>query len=174
MSKHKITNMLWICCIVFLSIVPMLVFSTNIRITKYSIPAICLLVFHLLYGFAAYCFRHKGNVLRFNILFFRHFIFNLFESNEDYTFTREYKQQFNRMMMVYFSVVPLYIPCIFLTSNAVMMPLALLVFLVPQILFISIEILGVSNDIKQAKQKKEQQDQERKEQERRESMGKWK
>lgn len=174
MRKYTIINLLLFLGIIFISILPMLIFMDKIEITKFSIPAICLFVFHLLYGFVAYCFRHKGNFLRFNHLFLRHFWFNFVEPNKQYTYTKEYRQTFYRMLALYFAVVPMYIPCIFLTATLVAMPIALIVFFVPQMLFISFEVREISNDIKQARQKKHQEDHEKKEQEYRESIGKWK
>ena len=174
MRKNRIINLLLVLVILTVSILPMILFRSDIQITKPFIPAICILAFHLIYGIAAYCFRHKGNFLRLNLLFLRHFIFNFVEPNKDYTFTDEYKRTFYRMLAVYYVVVPLYIPCIFLTPAVAALPLALGVFLIPQILFISTEIGALSNDIKEQKEVKQQQDQERKEQEKREELGKWK
>ena len=103
--------------LILIGVSPVLIYANRVQISKYSIPAIALCSFHLLYGFAAWFFRYKGNYLRLNIFFIRHWIFYLFESNKDYTCTEEYRQKFNRMLILYFAVMPLYIPCIFLTST---------------------------------------------------------
>ena len=174
MKKNKIINVLLFCAVVIVSVLPMFLFWSSIQITKYSIPAICLLVFHLLYGFLAYYFRHKGNFLLFKHIFFRHFLFNFVEPDKDYTFTKEYEHRFYQMLAVYYAVVPMYIPCIFLTSTIAAMPIAACVFLLPQILFIFTEIRGFSSDIKETKQKKQLQKQELKEQQKREEMGHFK
>ncbi len=175
MRKHRIVNILVGCAVAVITVLPMLLGWKHIQITKYSIPAICTLAIHLLYGLMACIVRHKGNYLRLNFLLFRHFLMNLFlEPDKDYTFTKEYKKHFNRMLAVYFAVVPMYIPCIFLTSTAAAMPLALLVFLFPHAVFIAAELRGVSDDIKEERQKNAREKQERMEQERREEFGKWK
>lgn len=173
MIKHRVIN-LFLIITVLIGALPIVIFADKIGITKFSIPAICLLAFHILYGIAAFILRHKGNYLRFNHLLIRHFWFIVFEPNKDNTYTEEYTQQFYRMMAIYFIVIPMYIPCIFLTSTAAAMPIALVVFLIPQTLFISSEIRNLFSDIKLAKQKKSQEYEEKIEQERREEMGRWK
>ncbi len=153
MRKNKVKNGVLICTIILTSIFPILLFWKRIQITKYSIPAICLFVFHLFYGLLAYCLRHKENYLRIRHVFFRHFFLNLIQPDRDETYTKEYMQQFYRMLVVYYAVTPMYIPCIFLTSTIAAMPIALIVFLLPQSLFILKEIRDVANDIKEATEK---------------------
>lgn len=173
-SKKQLCYVLLFVAVFSLNVLSLFLFSKHIQITKYSIPAICLLAFHLLYGLVAYLFRHKGNFLRLKITFIRHFKFYFFEPDKEYTFTKEYQQHFNRMLAIYCFVLPFYIPCICFTTTAVAMPFALLIFLFPQIIFILKEIRGFANDIDDAKQKRQQLEQELKEQERREEMGRWK
>lgn len=169
--KKQLYYVLLFVAVLSLNVLSLFLFRKHAQITKYSIPAICLLAFHLLYGLLAYLFRHKGNFLRLKRIFIRHFKFYFFEPDKEYTFTKEYKQHFNQMLAIYCFVLPFYIPCIFFTSTAVAMPFALLIFLFPQIIFVSKEIRGFANDINDAKQKKQQLEEELKEQERREEMG---
>ncbi len=174
MKKHKSINALFICLVAFISIFPMVLFYQNIQITKYSIPAICVFAVHVLYGLAAYFFRRKGNYLRFSPIFIRHFLFHFVEPDREQAFTKEYDQRFYRMLAVYCAVIPLYAPCIFLAGSASLMPLALIVFLLPQLVFIWAELRGVFHDVKKEQQKSLQQEEERKEQERREELGNYK
>ncbi len=174
MKKHKIINIAVACIIAVITILPLLLFRQNIRVTKYSIPAICLCAFHIIYGLLAYALRHKRNYLPYSVRLLRHFAFNLFESDKDYTYTKEYNRRFFRMLAVYFAVVPMYIPCILLTSAAAAMPVAVLIFLFPQLLFLYVAIRDFSNDVKFARQRKRQLQMEKQEQERREKLGKWK
>ena len=177
MKKHGILNLFLVLVGLLMMVIglfPVLLYADQVHITKYSIPAIALLIFHLLYGILAYFFRYKGNYLRFSPFFLRHLGSYLFESNKDYTLTKEYRQRFSRMLWVYFAVVPLYIPCVFLTTSAPSMMLAVLVFLMPQALFVSWEVRDFSNRLKQKREKQMKEERERREQERREEMGKLK
>ncbi len=178
MRKYKLINLIVFCVIIMVSILPMLIFMKDLQITKYSIPAICLLVFHLLYGLLAYIYQNKGNYLRFSAYFIRRLDIILLRKNQEYTFTAEYEKNFNRMLATYYSVTPLYLPCILLTSKPAQMPIALIVFLIPQAIFIFKEYQEKIAYIKERKRLKQLNEQlmekELREQERRESMGKWK
>jgi len=173
MRRNRIINLILVLAILTVSILPILLFRSSLQITKLSIPAICILAFHLLYGFAAYCFRHKGNFLRFNFLFLRHFIFNFVEPNEDYTYTKEYKKNFYRMFAIYLCVIPMYIPCIFIPFTLSYIP-ALVIFLIPQILFVFVELQDYLSTIKKAKEETLKHEQEREIQEKKEETGSWK
>lgn len=157
--------------LILIGVSPVLIYANRVQISKYSIPAIALCSFHLLYGFAAWFFRYKGNYLRLNIFFIRHWFFYLFESKKDHTLTNEYRKTFYRMLVIYFAVLPLYIPCVFLTSSAAAMILPVLVFLIPQTWFVSLEVRDFSNRLKQKKEKQLQEEREKQEQERCEEMG---
>ncbi|MBE6548987.1 MAG: hypothetical protein E7670_01010 [Ruminococcaceae bacterium] len=178
MRKRKLIKVIIFCAIVFVSVLPMLIFMQDLKITKYSIAAIGLLVFHLLYGLLAYIYQNKGNYLRFSGYFIRRLDIILLRKNQEYTFTTEYEKNFNRMLATYYSVIPMYLPCIFLTSKPSQMPIALIVFLIPQVIFIFKEYQEKIAYIKERKRLKQLNEQlmekELREQEKRESMGKWK
>lgn len=178
MRKQKPINIIIACVIVLVSVLPMLIFMQNLQITKYSVPAICLLVFHLLYGLFAYMYQNKGNYLRFSAYFIRRMDILFFSKDEEYTYTATYEKNFDRMLAIYYSVIPMYLPCIFLTSKPSQMPIALIVFLIPQAIFIfkeSKEKIAYIKERKRMKQLKEEELQKQlREQERKESMGKWK
>ncbi len=173
MKKQRIIGIAGICVILLASVLPMVIFRDKLQVTRYSIPAICLLAFHVLYGLAACLFRHKGNYLRFRVIFIRFFFFNFLDPDREYTFTREYKRQFNRMLALYCVVLPLYAPCVFLTSTPAAMPLALIVFLLPQAVFIIAETRGLIGDVKDAKQDRKLRERELEEQKKREEAGRW-
>lgn len=174
MRKNKIINLVVAFAILFVSIIPFLIFRYKIELSKYSPACICLLALHLIYGLVVFCFRHKGNFIRIRIIFFRYFWFNLIEPNKDYTYTETYVKTFNRMLALYFSVVPMYIPCIFLIHNKISIPLAVAIFLIPQIIFKMFEIYESTQNIKDYIKKKQIEEKEKKEQEKREKMGYWK
>ncbi len=179
MRKYKKINAIIIAAILIISALPMLLFWNRLQVTKYSIPAICFLVFHLLYGLIAYIFQHKGNFLRLNLFFLQRMDFFLFcVENEEYTFTKEYEQEFNRMLAIYYSTVPMYVPCVFLSATPAVMAVPLVVFAIPQVyLFIKEirkDVAYIKERIRMKKQMDDVLEQQRIEQERRESMGKWK
>lgn len=179
MRKYRKINAIIIVAVFIVSILPMLLLWNRLQVTKYSIPAICFLVFHLLYGLTAYIFQHKGNFLRLNLYFLRQMDFFLFcKENKEYTFTKEYEQEFNRMLAIYYSVVPMYVPCIFLSATPTVMVVPLVVFAIPQVYLLIKEKREDAAYIKERIRMKKQMDdvleQQRIEQERRESMGKWK
>lgn len=164
--------------LLFLNILSVIIFRNHAQITKYSIPAIALMVFAILYGLAACIFKRTGNFLRYNYRFLKYFIFNFFEPEKEFTFTVDYEDRFNKMLAIYFIVIPFYIPCIFFSSTAATMPIAVIVFLVPQIIFVAWDIFDrtqyVKYNVKYKKQEAKRLEEELKEQQRREEMGRWK
>ncbi|MBO5939100.1 MAG: hypothetical protein J6Q82_06335 [Clostridia bacterium] len=174
MKNYKKILLLLFCAILFVSIVPLLLFWNKLQITKYSIPAIGLLTFHLLYGLLAYVFQNKGNFLAFSTYFLRNADIILFRKDAEYTFTQEYKQSFHRMLALYYSVVPMYLPCILLTSTPAAMPIALIVFFIPQSVFLFQKIQEKRAFIKAKIQEKQRMEEELREQKRKEELGKWK
>ena len=157
-----------------LNILSVVIFRKHAAITKYSIPAIVLMVFAILYGFAACILKRTGNFLRYNYHFLKYFIFYCFREEKEITFTVDYEERFYKMLAIYFIVIPFYIPCIFFSSTAATMPIAVIVFLVPQIIFVAWEILDKARDVKYRKQEAMRVEQELQEQQRREEMGRWK
>ena len=174
MGKYRSINVIVFCTIIIVSILPMLIFMKSLQITKYSFAAVGLLVSHLLYGLLAYIYQNKGNFLKFSTYFIRRLDILLFRENKEYTFTAEYERNFNRMLITYYSVIPMYLPCIFLTSTPAQMPIALIVFMIPQVVFIVKEYQEKIAYIKEIQRKKQLMEEELREQEKRESMGKWK
>ena len=179
MRRYRNINMIVIVAILVVSVLPMLLFMNRLQVTKYSIPAICFLAVHLVYGLIAYIFQNKGNFLRFSMYFICNIDFFLFcKEDKEYTFTKEYEKEFDQMLATYYSVVPMYAPCIFLSSAPTVMFVPLIVFALPQVLFIIKEARKktsyVKERIRMEKQKRDVIEQQRIEQERRESMGKWK
>ncbi|MBE6548006.1 MAG: hypothetical protein E7667_03895 [Ruminococcaceae bacterium] len=172
----KLKNYKFYFCIIFLlltalSILSLVIFNGHVGITKYSYPAIALAVFHILYGLLAYALRRKGNYLAFRTRLLRHWEFIPFMSDRAYTETEEYKQRFNFMLAIYYITVPLYIPCIFFTASAAAMPWAVLVPLVPQFIFVAMQIKTFSLEVKHRQEQKQALDRELDEQRKKEEMG---
>lgn len=173
-KKYLLYYVIAFAALLFLNILSVLIFRQHAQITKYSIPAIALMVFAILYGLAACIFKRTGNLLRYNYRFLKYFIFKFFEPEKEYTFTVDYEERFNKMLAIYFLVIPFYIPCIFFSSTAATMPIAVIVFLVPQIIFVAWDIYDRIQYVKYKKQEARRLEEELKEQQRREEMGYWK
>ena len=179
MKTKKIINSIVFILICVVSILPIILFWDNIGITKYSIPAVAFLVFHLVYGLFAIVFQNKGNFLRFRLyLFGRLYRYRLFRTDKEYTYTREYEREFSKMLAIYFSTLPMYLPCILLTKTLVAMPISMLVFGLPQIYFYIYEMyndfLYIKRRCSEDIQYKKWLDNELEEQKKKEEMGKWK
>ena len=173
MRKQRTIDIILICIIVFATVFPMILYRKSIGITVYSIISLGVLLLHLLFGFLAYVFRHKGNYIAwYRIL--RHPLLLIFSSDKSYTFTEEYKKRFNRMLAEYFAVVPLYIPCIFLSSHFEFALASIAVYTLPQIFYMLKSTCNNVKKINEAYKKQEQEKSELEEQERREEMGYWK
>ena len=173
-KSRKFIFIILFVAVLVANIVPVLIFRDKAAITKYSIPAIGLAVFSIIHGFVSYIFRHKGNFLRINFWLVKNAAVLLFYEDEDYTFSIDYNKRFNGLLFLYCIVIPFYIPFIFFTKTAVIMPFAIIVFLLPQIVFGMMEIKQVKSNIQRYQTKKQQIEAERTAQERRESMGEWK
>ncbi len=173
-KKHILYYTIAFVALLLLNILSVVIFRKHADITKYSIPAIALMVFTILYGLSACIFKRTGNFLRFDYRFLKYFIFNFFEPEKEFTFTVDYEDRFNKMLAIYYIVIPFYIPCIFFSSTAATMPIAVIVFLVPQIIFVAWDIFDRVQYVKYKKQEARRLEEELKQQQRREEMGRWK
>lgn len=177
MKTKKRINLIVFCLICVVSILPIVLFWDNIGITKYSIAAVAFLLVHLVYGLLAIIYQNKGNFLRFSPYFLSHLDRYLFRKNKEYTYTREYKRDFSKMLAIYFSVLPMYLPCILLTKTPTAMPIAIVVFGLPQIYFVIRETYDSFIYVKRRRQAdmqyKKWLEEELKEQKKKEKMGKW-
>ena len=85
MRKQGTIDIILICIIVFAIVFPMILYRKSIGITVYSIISLGVLLLHLLFGFLAYVFRHKGNYIAwYRIL--RHPLLLIFSSDKSYAF----------------------------------------------------------------------------------------
>lgn len=173
-KKYLLYYVIAFATLMLLNILSVLIFRQHAKITKYSVPAIALMVFAILYGLAACIFKHTGNFLQYDYRFLKYFIFNFFEPEKEFTFTVDYEDRFNKMLAIYFIVIPFYIPCIFFSSTAATMPIAVIVFLVPQMIFVAWDIYDRAQYVKYKRQEAKRLEEELKEQQRREEMGYWK
>ncbi len=166
MRKPTIAILLLI--LTLLNIIPLFIFKDFVAFSGYSwIPLVLMLVV-IFNGILALICKHKGNffvIRRYN---------NPFSNDKDYTFTPEYEKKFTVSLAIYFAAVPFYIPVIFFIKNWPQAILALLLFALPQIIFVIQGMIETVKDVKADKIKKYQQKQELREQQRREEMGQWK
>lgn len=139
----------------------------NADISRFSLPALFLMLIMIIHAILSYLLRHKGNYLPF-----RRFAHpNPFAADKDYTYKNEYLSRFFFMLKVYCLVIPFYIPQLFFTSSYIQTLWALVPFFLPQIAYVVIGIRDTLSDVKKDKAKKEQLEKERLEQERREQLG---
>ncbi len=164
--KKAIAILLFILSL--LNIIPLFIFKDNIAFSQYSIPPLMLMLLVILNGVMALIFKHKCN---FFVIRKYH---TPFTNDKDYTFTPEYDKKFILSFVIYFAQVPFYLPLIFFTKNWAQTLLSLLLFALPQIIFIIQGILETVKDAKAEKMKKQQREQELREQQRREELGHWK
>ena len=171
MKKREkiITLSILYALLLIVNVIPVIVNREEAQITKYSVPAIMLMLFVIINGVFSYFLRHKGNYLMF-----RKYKPNEFASDKDYTYSEEYLKRFFGMLEIYCAAIPFYIPLIFLTTRNIQTLLTLLVFATPQIIFIIQGISHTAKEFKQAEIRKKQNEEELKEQERREEQGYWK
>ena len=147
--------------LLLLNIIFVLIFRKNISISTYSLPPIALGVLVLINGVLACILKHKGNFLV--IRKHRGMLFYL----KDRTLTDSYEKEFRMMLLIYCAAIPFYIPIICFASNWADTLWTLLVFIVPQGIFIAHEIRKTIQDVKIQKEREK----ERIEQERREELG---
>lgn len=143
---------------------------SNISVSRFSLPALFLMIIMVIHAVLSYLLRHKGNYLPF-----RRFGYpNPFAADKDYTFNEKYISHFFFMLKIYCLAIPFYIPQIFLTSSYVGSLWALVVFFSPQLIYVIMGIADTLKDVKEGKAKEEQLEKERLAQEKREELGKYK
>lgn len=155
--------------LLIINIIPILVFAERSMISVYSFPPTAVMALVVLNGVLSCIFKHKGNFLM--ISKYPGFIFL---DDKEYTFTEEYEREFRWMLLVYCAAIPFYLPIIFFASSWPQTLWALLVFFIPQAIFVGHGIYQTVQEVKKEKRKQEQLEKERIEQERREELGYWK
>ena len=151
------------------NMIPVLVNIEDAQITKYSVPAIAVMTFVIFNGVLSFFLRHKGNYL----IFKKHRA-NEFGSDKGHTFSEEYQKRFFKMLGIYCAAIPFYIPLIFLLTSYIQTLWVLVVFFVPQAIFIVQEIEETEKKVKEAKIRCKQIEEELKEQQKREELGYYK
>lgn len=155
--------------LLLVNIIPVLVFWGSATISVYSLPPMAVMALVVINGVLSCVFKHKGN-----FLMIRKYRSAIFSADKDYTFTDEYEKEFRWMLLIYCAAIPFYIPIIFFASSWSQTLWTLLVFFIPQVIFIAHGIYQTVQDVKEEKRRQAQLEKERKEQERREELGYWK
>ena len=154
-----------------LNLFALFLFRDQATFTVYSLAPAVTAATVTLWGLLAILLRRKGIFLRFR----RRTVFlALLREDDSRTCTEEYKNEFRRMLLVFFLPVPFYIPVIFHVGGVPQMLLTLALLFAPQFVFIAWDIRGTLQDIKEAKEEDARREAERREQERREELGRWK
>lgn len=155
--------------LLMINVIPSIIFRDEIELSLYSLPPIAVAVMVSVNGVLACIFKRKGN-----FLMIRKYHSAIFSKDKAYTFTDEYEREFRRMLLIYCAAIPFYIPIICFASNWQQTLWTLLVFFIPQGIFIIHGIHQTVQDVKQEKLRQEQLQKELKEQEEREELGRWK
>ena len=170
MKKHlKYSHIFFVTLgLLIVNAIPVIVFRDQIKISAYSLIAITVAAVVVFNGILACLFKHKGN-----FLIMRKHNGAIFSEDKDHTFTNRYECEFRRMLLIYCAAIPFYIPIICFASNLQEALWSLLVYSVPQIIFLVNEIRKTLKDVKKEKLHQAQLEKERIEQERREELGHW-
>ena len=170
--KHKLTYSAIICVtliLLVLNVIPIIIFFKSCRLSVYSFPVFAVMAYVIINGVISYFFRHKGN-----FLMIRRYRSELFRDDQDVTFTDGYEREFRWMLLIYCIPIPFYLPIGFFASSWSHTLWTLLVFLLPQLIFLGYGIYETAQHVKSEKLRREQLENELKEQERREELGFWK
>ena len=154
---------------VLINIIPLLIFKGKAVISNYSYAAIGVITLVSANGILSYFLRHKGNFLSFATP-----RGDIWGSDKDYTFSKEYNREFYWQFVVYFVTSPFYIPCIFFPSNWLHTLWTLCVLFAPQMVYVVYGILSTLKDVKEYRATQQKREQELKEQQQREEMGRFK
>ena len=168
--KLKYSHIFYITlAILIINLIPVIYFRKSFVLSQYALPPIIVMSLVIVNGILSCVFKHKGNFL----IIRKHHSF-IFSSDKDYTFAEEYERNFRRMLLVYCTAIPFYLPVAFFASNWSQTLWTLLVLLVPQAIFIIHNIYETIHDVKKEKILQERLRKEKIEQERREELGHWK
>ena len=148
------------------NIIPLFLFREHAGVSVYSFPALMLMILVAINGMFSYFFRHKRNYLIFGKS-----RGGVFSREKEETYTKNYKDEFFWMFLVYCSAIPFYLPCIFFVSEWIHTLWTLGVLSIPQLCFFVSEILKTLKEVKNNRIEKRKRDQELKMQQQREEMG---
>ena len=175
-NTKKIRYVVLTVAILILNALPIIIFSDDVAITKYSIPSIAFAICSVVYAVIAFIFKDKGNLFVAGEYWFYRALSLTFSENESYTEGREYKKEFELSAFIYCITIPTYITLAFFANGFYSALSQALGWSLVRLITIIIVVI-IPPIIKQIKAKKQQlikDEVDRKEQERRESMGKWK
>lgn len=170
MKKRRVLYFLLFAVVLTANILIVVSQISNVKVSTYSLPALLCMIIMAIHAVLSYLLRNKGNFLPFSRLGSP----NPFADDKDYTFEDSYVKRFFFMLKVYCLAIPFYIPQIFLTSSYAGSFWALVVFFAPQVVYVVMESVDISKDVKDSRARQEQLEKERVAQEQREELGKWK
>ena len=131
------------------------------------VPAAVMLAM-IFNGVIACLFKHKGDFFSFPKSS------ALWGEDKEETFTEAYEVSFRVKLLVFFMAIPCYLPIVFFAKSGADTLWTLLVYGVPQLVFLLAEIPDTLKEVKADQKKKAEREAEKREQEKKESMGQWK
>ncbi len=155
-----------VLAILIANVIPVIIFRDKIKIEAFSIWSILVAIGHIWTGIIACALKHKGNYFELRIS-----SYSFFTSDKNYTYTPEYEREFRASMLVFFAVIPFYIPVICFTSGYSQLGWTFLVFFVPQLIFVVNGMLQTLGDVKKEKLRQAQLEKQRLDQEKSEELG---
>ena len=158
-----------ICFFLFslvINIIPLFVFKDKVGFSNASYYPLIVMVALSAHGLLCYFCRHKGNYL----LYVRS-PWGAFGSDQEYTFEKEYNQEFYWQFIVYCFVIPFYIPCIFFSTELVHLLWTMCVFIVLPIIYFTNDMVKDLRERKKTRREKQKREQELEDQRKREELG---
>ena len=145
MKKRRIIFVALFVIILFANIIPVFAFHGSVKITKLSIIVLGIMLVEIIYGILCCFCKHKAN-------FFKYYHrIHMFWEDDASTYTTEYLKEFDTYAMIFFSIIPFYIPLIHFTTKPIHTLWMLLLLSFPQIVFI---IMGTRDTLKELKEDK--------------------
>ena len=159
--------------ILALNVLPVALFWEEAQFTSFSILPTVLMGYMILKAATCYIFRHKGDYLHFYGMP-SFFMLAFFAEDKDYAYEEAYTKRFFRGLHLYLAAIPFQLPFIFFVGDDPLpMLLSLLVFIVPDGIFLSKGIRETLQEARERKEARARQEKELLEQQRREEEGKW-
>ncbi len=167
--KKRLIFLLCFSVSLLINIIPLFVFKEKAAFKDYSLYSLLLMIGMSIMGVYEYADQSGDSpiITKYHYIPGMSRLFGKSSEEED-------EQAFFWQFTVYYATIPFYIPCIFFCTKLENLGWPFLVFIAPQIIYISYFIIVILIDVKKDKRIKQKHEQELKEQQKREEMGHFK
>jgi len=169
-KNRKLVFIVLFFVVLVANIVPIIIFSSDVGITVFSIPSLAFAFCSLVYAVIAIFLREHFNLFFLNLYILEKIL------NKDWNKTEEYRKEFFRSAFIYCIAIPTFITVALFVDNgyaAIMRPLDICIVRDGIIIALGLVSPMIKN-IQARRQQHLKDEADRREQERRESMGEWK